>query len=176
MSHRPRHLDHHRARRNLRRQFQRAMASVARDPNADLWVGYWCGSRNLRRQFRRAMASVARDPNADLWVGYWCGHDDLLLEYAKAGVADTIRDHLSSHPNTKRETLNHALLFAEGEWRDRGDDRHHYVATMEVLLAAGVDASVLPADMVDVLPTLQALALDTELPASVADARTGSRL
>lgn len=122
------------------------------------------------------MASIARDPNADLWVGYWCGHDDLLLEYAKAGVADTIREHLANNPNTKRKTLTHALLFAESAWRDHSDDRLHFVATMEVLLAAGADASVLAADMVKVLPTLQARAFDAEFPAPVAPARAGSRL
>lgn len=146
MSPRLRHHDHHRARRNLRREFQ------------------------------RAMASVARDPNADLWVGYWCGHDDLLLEYAKAGVAGTIREHLANHPKTKRETLNHALLFAEAEWRDRLNDRYPYVATMEVLLAAGADASVLAADMVDVLPTLQARAFEAEFSGAFAPSRTVKRI
>jgi hypothetical protein len=123
---------------------------------------------NLRRQHRRVRRSIARDPNADLWVGYWSSLDDLLLEYARAGVADTIREHLANHPRTKRETLTHALLFAESEWRDRGDDRHYYVATMEALLAAGADASVLPADLVDVLPTLQKRAFDAEFPGAFA--------
>lgn len=132
--------------------------------------------RNLRRQHRRVRRSIARDTNADLWVGYWSSTDDLLLEYAKAGVADTLREHLASHPRTKRETLTHALRLAEGEWRDRTVDRHHYVATMEALLAAGADASVLPADLVDVLPTLQSRAFDDELPASFAPARSGCRL
>lgn len=132
--------------------------------------------RNLRRQHRRVRRSIARDPNSDLWVGYWSSTDDLVLEYAKAGVADTLREHLAHHPRTKRETLTYALRIAEGEWRVRGSDRHYYVATMEALLAAGADASVLPADLVDVLPTLQARAFDAELPASFAPASSGCRL
>ncbi len=132
--------------------------------------------RNLRRQHRRVRRSIARDSNADLWVGYWSSTDDLVLEYAKAGVADALREHLRRHRCSKRETLTYALRIAEGEWRDRRVDRHHYVATMEALLAAGADASVLPADLVDVLPTLQARALAAELPPVHAAARTGSRL
>lgn len=132
--------------------------------------------RNLRRQHRRVRRSIARDPNAELWVGFWSSLDDLLLEYAKAGVANTLREHLAHHPNTKRETLTHALRLAEGEWRDRTVDRHHYVATIEALLAAGADASVLPADLVDVLPTLQAHAFDVEFPPVLEPARTRCRL
>jgi len=132
--------------------------------------------RNLRRQRQRAMASVARDPSADLWVGYWCSLDDLLLEYARAGVADAIREHLDSHPRAQRETLTHALLFAEAEWRDRTNDRQTYIATMEVLLAAGADPSILSADVMGVLPTFQAREFDAELSAPIAPARTASRL
>jgi hypothetical protein len=47
---------------------------------------------------------------------------------------------------------------------------------MEALLAAGADTTVLPADLVDVLPTLQARTFDDELPASFAPARSGCRL
>jgi len=132
--------------------------------------------RDLRRQHQRAMASVARDPSVDLWVGYWSDSDDLLLEYAKAGIPGAIRRHLAAHPHTKRETLNLALRFAEGEWRDRPNDRHSYVATMEVLLTAGADASVLPADMIDVLPTLQARAFDAEFPSAFVPSRTVKRI
>jgi len=132
--------------------------------------------RSLRRQHQRVRRSIARDSNADLWVGYWSSHDDLVLEYAKAGVADALREHLRRHRCSKRETLTYALRLAEGEWRDRTVDRHHYVATMEALLAAGADAAVLPADLVDVLPTLQSRAFDDELPASFAPARSGCRL
>ncbi len=132
--------------------------------------------RNLRRQHRRVRRSIARDSNADLWVGYWSSTDDLVLEYTKAGVADTLREHLAHHPRTKRETLTHALRLAEGEWRDRTVDRHHYVATMEALLAAGADASVLPTDLVDVLPTLQARALAAVLSGPVSPVLTLKRI
>lgn len=132
--------------------------------------------RNLRRQHRRVRRSIARDVGADLWVGYWSSQDDLVLEYAKAGVADTLREHLAHHPRTKRETLTYALRIAEGEWRVRGSDRHHYVATMEALLAAGADASVLPADLVDVLPTLLARVFDAEFPASLSPVLTLKRI
>src|SRR5690606_12417242 len=101
----------------------------------------------------------------------------LLREYAKAGDAVAVRAVLADTSWTTVGTLTRALLAAGEALRAaRAKDRPRYVATLETLLAAGADASVLPLDLADALPTLQARAFDADFPAPLAPCRTGSRL
>ena len=146
MSNRSRHHDRHRVRRDRRRQHARAWASRS---HAD----------------------------ADLWLGFWGNVDDLLVQYAMAGCADGVRTFLAANPETTVDALTHAASAAGEAWPAVTlDDRHHYIATLEALLAAGADASVLAPDVMAVLPSRCARALDAELPASSFTTPRGSRL
>jgi hypothetical protein len=103
--------------------------------------------------------------------------DDLLLEYAKAGCAEAVCAFLAENPTVASRVRTDALAAAGEAWcgADAGE-RDRYVTTLEALLAAGADASVLSSDVVAVLPSRRARVLADELPSSLTRPHTPKRI
>jgi hypothetical protein len=103
--------------------------------------------------------------------------DDLLLQYAKAGCAEAVCAFLAENPTVARRARTDALAAAGDAWcgADAGE-QHRYVATLEALLAAGADPSVLSSDVVAVLPSRRARVLADELPNALAPPRAPKRI
>ena len=107
--------------------------------------------RSLRIQHERHPRTVAPG-EGDLWCGYWAGPQERLREYARAGCAEEVKEHLDNFSATPEE-LTHALVLAESGWRNASDGAHrsHFVSTMGVLLAAGADEACVGAAALDAL-------------------------
>jgi len=88
-----------------------------------------------------------------------------------------MRELISKNTAACARHLSEALVIAETEFRcARPEDEHGYITMMEALLEAGAPASALMADMADVLPTLQARAMDAALPEAAAQPRISKRI
>ena len=113
----------------------------------------------------------ARVPSGAL-ATVWRSPEEALFAYTKAGCVEAMRELIATNTNACARHLAAALVIAETEYRcARPEDEHDHIATMEALLGAGAPASALMPDMADVLPTLQARAMDAELPSTNARAR-----
>jgi len=134
-------------------------------------------SRRARQRQHKRTYSSQLFVDVHHCLGFWSSPDDLLQEYAKAGYAGGVRAFLAGNPATRARALAEALTAAQYGWRDvDAGEQHRFIDTFEVLLAAGADASVLPAEVLAVLPSQRAQALAAELPVPSMTARLGSRL
>jgi len=107
----------------------------------------------------------------------WSCPEEALFAYTKAGCVEAMRELIATNTDACARHLAAALVIAEVEYRcARPEDEQGYIAAMEALLGAGAPASALMADMADVLPTLQARALDAGLPEAAAQPRISKRI
>ena len=114
----------------------------------------------------------ARVPSGAL-ATVWRSPEEALFAYTKAGCVEAMRELLSKNTAACARHLSEALVIAETEFRcARPEDEHGYITMMEALLEAGAPASALLPDMADVLPTLQARAMDAALPHAGAPSQT----
>jgi len=129
------------------------------------------GLERLRRRHAKTRAPLCEVQ------AVWSSPQEALFAYTKAGCVEAMRELVSSNTDACARHLAAALVIAEVEYRcARPGDEHAHIATMEALLEAGAPASALMADMADVLPTLQARALDAALPEAVASTHTFKRI
>jgi len=120
--------------------------------------------RSLNRL--RLRHTNARVPSGAL-ATVWSSPEEALFAYTKAGCVEAMRELIATNTEACARHLAAALVIAEVEYRcARPEDEHAHIATMEALLEAGAPASALMADMADVLPTLQARAMDAALPST----------